>query len=122
MDQPFAGNIKTKSKPEVKLPKVGKVPLKQVRVNLCKKDSVLVASKCLGTREVKNGKETKGGETKRTKVKAFVAKKVVKDSAILAPRKGMGSKIAAINEDGNHESEAGKELRKGKSRKEPSCH
>ena len=79
-------------------------------------DSVLEASKCFGTREVKNGKETKGGETKRTKVKAFVAKKAVKVSASLIPRKEKGLMISAIDEVGDHESEAEKNSGKKKVR------
>ena len=40
-------------------------------------------------------------------------------AALLAPRKEKGSKISAINEDGDHESEAEKELRKGQVGRKP---
>ena len=110
---------KNKSKPKIKVVNVGKVPFERIMVNLSKMDSVLKASKCFGTREVKNVKETKGGETKRTKVKAFVAKKAVNVSASLIPRKEKGLMISAIDEVGDHESEVEKDSGKKKGGRKP---
>ena len=98
---------------------VGKVPFERIMVNLSKMDIVLKASKCFGTREVKNIKETKGGETKRTKVKAFVAKTEVNVSASLIPRKEEGLMVFPIDELGEHESEVEKGSGKKKGVRKP---
>ena len=98
---------------------VGKVPFERIMVNLSKMDSVLKASKCFGTREVKNFKETKGGETKRTKVKAFVGKTEVNVSASLIPRKEEGLMVFPIDELGEHESEVEKGSGKKKGVRKP---